>query len=215
MRANDSGSPPAMSTQFPPATRRLSQMSPPLQGTQSAANAIGRVKYTHDAMIDLIIANPAISQNEIARHFGYTAAWVSRVFNSDAFQARLAVRKFDIVDPALVLSVDEKLRTLASRSLDVVLERMESAPKTQDALAALSIATKALGYGARQSNVSLQANFVVAMPEKLEDANVWQAKYSGAKGGVGAESGLVPAAADSSVSRLPALSAPAAPAAAA
>ena len=37
-------------------------MSEPLLGTASAATAIARVKYTHDAMIDLIIANQAMSQ---------------------------------------------------------------------------------------------------------------------------------------------------------
>ena len=47
-------------------------MSEPLQGTASAANSIARVKYSHDAMIDLIIANPMIPQGQIAQHFGYT-----------------------------------------------------------------------------------------------------------------------------------------------
>ena len=35
-------------------------MSERLVGTESAAGAIARVKYSHDAMIDLIIANPAV-----------------------------------------------------------------------------------------------------------------------------------------------------------
>ena len=86
----------------------------PLQGTASAALAIDRVKYTHDAMIDLIIAQPAISQGELAKHFGYSQPWVSRIMNSDAFLARLAQRKAEIVDPQLTLSVDEKLRAVAS-----------------------------------------------------------------------------------------------------
>src|SRR5689334_2322933 len=39
--------------------------SPPLEGTQSAATAIARVKYSHDAFIDLIISQPGIKQGEI------------------------------------------------------------------------------------------------------------------------------------------------------
>lgn len=155
------------------------RQSPPLQGTASAALAIERVKYTHDAMIDLIIANPAIKQGEIAKHFGYTQSWVSRIFNSDAFQARLAVRKKDIVDPSLILSVDEKLRAVASKSLDIVLEKLEASPSMDQALAAVNTTTKALGYGARQSNLNLQANFVVAMPPKAPDAASWASKYAG------------------------------------
>lgn len=148
-------------------------MSEVLQGTASAANAIGRVRYTHDAMVDLIIADPSISQGKIASHFGYTQAWVSRVFNSDAFQARLAVRKSDIVDPALTLSIEEKLRALADKSLDVVLDKLTLTQSPDMAMKALELTTKALGYGARQQNVNLQQNFVVAMPAKVADAGEW------------------------------------------
>lgn len=154
-------------------------MSAPLQGTASAAMAIDRVKYSHDAMIDCIIATPGISQNDLAKHFGYSAPWVSRIINSDAFQARLASRKNDIVDPSLVLSVDERLRNLASRSLDIVMEKLDVSKNPDTALRALEITTKALGYGARPTNVAVQQNFVVAMPQKAESALDWAAKHAG------------------------------------
>lgn len=157
-------------------------MSTPLEGTQSAANAIARVKYSHDAMIDLIIANPVASQGQIAAHFGYTQAWVSRIMNSDAFQARLAERKTEIVDPSLVASVDEKLRELASKSLDVVLTKLTTVPTLDGALKALEVTTRALGYGARQQNLNVQQNFVVALPGKATSANDWASAH--APGGV-------------------------------
>ena len=52
-------------------------MAEPLMGTESAAGAIQRVKYTHDALIDMIIANPAVSQGQLATQFGInvTQAW--------------------------------------------------------------------------------------------------------------------------------------------
>lgn len=173
--------------------------SPPLEGTASAALAIGRVKYTHDAMIDLILANPSVKQGEIAKHFGYTQAWVSRIMNSDAFLARLAQRKKDIVDPSLILSVDEKLRAVASKSLDIVLEKLEAAPSMDQALSAVTVASKALGYGARQSNLNLQANFVVAMPQKVADAGTWAAKYTGPSPGLQAMAAEVAEVADAKV----------------
>ena len=152
-------------------------MSAPLEGTASAATAIARVKYSHDAMIDLIIANPAISQGMLAQEFGYTQAWVSRIMNSDAFQARLAIRKADIVDPSLVLTIDEKLKALASKSLDVVLERLAVTQNPDTALKALEITSKALGYGARQQNLNVQQNFVVALPPKAVNAAEWAAAH--------------------------------------
>lgn len=152
-------------------------MALPLEGTASAATAIARVSYTHDAMIDLIVASPAISQGEIAQHFGYTQAWVSRVFNSDAFQARLAARKMEIVDPQLVLTIEEKFRALASKSLDVVLEKLTATGSAEMGLKALEITAKALGYGARQPNLNVQQNFVVALPQKAASAEVWAAAH--------------------------------------
>lgn len=154
------------------------RQSAPLQGTASAANAIARVRYSHDGMIDLILSNPALSQGDIARHFGFTEAWVSRVMNSDAFQARLAARKSDIIDPSLTLTIQEKIAALASKSLDRLIERVSTASTGDLELRALEITSKALGYGARQTNLNVQQNFVVAMPAKAESENDWAAKHA-------------------------------------
>lgn len=148
-------------------------MSEPLQGTQSAANAIARVKYSHDAMIDLIIANPSLSQGQIASHFGYTQAWISRVFNSDAFQARLAVRKEDLVDPVITMTIEEKFKALADKALEVVHSKLVMTNDATLGLRALEISAKALGYGAREKNVQVQNNFVVALPAKAVSADEW------------------------------------------
>ena len=156
-------------------------MATPLQGTASAANAIQRVSYSHDAMIDLIISAPGAKQGDIAKHFGYTEAWVSRIMNSDAFQARLAERKTELVDPVLVASIEEKLRALASKSLDVVIDRLTLSPTLEGGLKALEVTTKALGYGARQGNLNVQQNFVVALPQKAASAAEWMANCNPAQ----------------------------------
>jgi hypothetical protein len=162
----------------------VAQQSPPLETALNVAGGPVRVRYTHDAMIDLVIANPAISQNAIAAHFGYSVGWVSRIFNSDAFQARLAQRKGDLVDPSIVLTIEEKLKALAGRSLDIVQEKLDQIPSFDNAFKVLELSTKALGYGARQQNVAVQQNFVVAMPSKVENAHAWADSHRA--GGLGA-----------------------------
>lgn len=155
----------------------MTQQSAPLVGTESAALAIKRVSYSHDAFIDVLIAEPAISQGELAQRFGYTQAWVSRVMNSDAFLARLAARKSDIVDPAIAQTLDEKFRVLASLSLDVVIDKLSTIRNPDTALKALEISSKALGYGARQQNLNVQQNFVVALPSKVQSPEDWAAMH--------------------------------------
>jgi len=155
----------------------LRQQSSPLQGTESAALAIKRVSYSHDAFIDVLIAEPGLPQGQLAARFGYTQAWVSRVMNSDAFLARLAERKADIVDPTIVATLDEKFRALASKSLDVVMEKVTLTNNADMALKALEVSSKALGYGARQQNLNVQQNFVVAMPSKIATPEAWAAQH--------------------------------------
>lgn len=152
--------------------------SAPLKGTESAAGAIARVKYSHDAMIDLMIERPDISQNELAARFSYSVPWVSRICNSDAFLARLAQRKTDLVDPTIAASLEEKLRALASVSLDVVLEKVATVRSPDLALQAAKLSTTALGFGARQQNVAIQQNFVVPLPAKADSASAWGAAYA-------------------------------------
>ena len=151
--------------------------SKPLVGTESAALAIARVKYSHDAMIDIMIADPGVSQGALAQQFGYTQAWVSRVVNSDAFLARLAERKADIIDPSIALTLDEKFRALANQSLDIVMDKLAVTKNPDTALKALELSSKALGYGARQQNLNVQQNFVVAMPTKVQSPEDWAAMH--------------------------------------
>jgi NADPH:quinone reductase-like Zn-dependent oxidoreductase len=151
--------------------------SAPLQGTESAANAVARVNYTHDAMIDLIIANPAITQNELARHFGYSVPWLSRIRNSDAFLARLAERKKDIVDPGVIASVEEKLRNIVDKSAEIILNKLETTQSADLAFKALELGGKLAGYGARQTGPVVNNNFVVALPPKAQSEQGWAAAH--------------------------------------
>jgi len=139
-----------------------------LLSTASAANALERVRYTHDAMIDIVIAKPDVTQNTLAEYFGYSVGWISRIFCSDAFQARLAVRRGEVITPGLLSTFEERLKVLATVSLDLVLEKLEhrdpitgEGPDIGTIFKALEIGTKSLGYGARQTNVAIQNNLTV------------------------------------------------------
>ena len=73
-----------------------------------ARPTIARVRYTHEACVDMILANPAVSQNDLAAHFGYSAGWMSIVVNSNAFQEKLAERKGELIDPVIKASLEER-----------------------------------------------------------------------------------------------------------
>lgn len=136
-------------------------------------NAVAKVSYTHDAMIDLIIANPAIKQVELARHFSYTQAWVSRVMSSDAFKERLAARKSELVDKGIIHSVEQGFEALTRQSMELLAQKLDATANPELALKVLQTTTQALGYGAKAGGPAIQQNFTIVSPEKARDGTTW------------------------------------------
>ena len=136
-----------------------------------------RIRYSHDAMIDLVIENPWIAQRDIAAAFGYTEGWVSQVFTSDAFAARLAERKDELVDPVIKASIEENFRAIVQQSLGVLRKKLES-PIVSDelALGVMNGAAKALGFGVKVGP-QINNNFVVQVPGKAASSAEWAAAH--------------------------------------
>lgn len=109
---------------------------------------LAKVRYTHEALIDLIIAHPEMTQNQLAAYFGYTPSWISNILASDALQAKMAARREEIVDPELKATIEERFRALAIQSLRVLQDKL-NAPQVSDnvALRAAELGAKALGIG--------------------------------------------------------------------
>lgn len=139
---------------------------------------IQKVRYTHDSMIDQIIGSPWISQNELAAHYGFTASWVSNIIASDAFQARLAERKNELVDPSIRATIEERFKALVLQSISVLQKKLEG-PLVSDelALGAVNVAAKALGYGAK-APAQINNNFVVQVPAKLGSSAEWAEQHA-------------------------------------
>lgn len=145
----------------------------PLESTRSGHDALEKVHYTHDAMIDIVIAKPDVTQRTLAEYFGYSEPWISRIFCSDAFQARLAARRGEVIIPGLLATFEERLKLLATKSIELVMEKLEqkeldlitgeekSTADIGTVFKALELSTKSLGYGARQTNVAIQNNLTV------------------------------------------------------
>ena len=137
-------------------------------------SGIAKVKYTHEALIDAIIAEPATTQRELARIFAYTEGWMSQIMSSDSFKVRLAARKAELVDPLVIRQLEDQLEGLAKQAVSVLVEQLDVTKKPDLAIKALEISTRALGYGARDKNqVNIQNNYVVALPPKAQNAQEW------------------------------------------
>lgn len=135
--------------------------------------ALKELSYTHEAMVDLLVQRPMISQGDVARHFGYTEGWVSQIIRSDGFRELIAARKKELVDPVILQGLEQRMEALASRSADILMDALELKRSPEVALKALEVSSRALGYGAAKLGVNIQQNFVVAMPQKSVDSDSW------------------------------------------
>ncbi len=117
--------------------------------TGEVRGGIAKVGYTHEAMADLILSNPSISQNELANHFKVTPGWISQILASDAFQAHIGERRDKILDPILRGEIEESMKGLVLQSVQRLREKLEANPSDQLVMEVFKNSARALGYGAR------------------------------------------------------------------
>ena len=86
----------------------------------------GVLTYTHQAVIDEILANPLIERKELAEKFGVSENWMKKVINSDAFQTVLDKRREQIVNPIISQTVQERLRGVTNSAIDLLQTRLDA-----------------------------------------------------------------------------------------
>lgn len=150
--------------------------------TGALTKGIARARWNHDQIIDMMIADPQLTQNKIAEIFGYTQGWVSQMINSDAFQARLSARRKEVVDPELQSAVKDRIEAAAAAAYDQIIERLThpALPASDDfVLQAAKIAGTALGYGARPQGEKGPTGpaVVINLPGKLSQEE-WAQRYA-------------------------------------
>lgn len=85
----------------------------------------------HDAIMDFLIANPAMKKGDIARHFGVSATWLSIMIHSDVFQIKLKEKSQEVFETTVVPLRDELLG-VARVGVEKLGEAMENASASSD-----------------------------------------------------------------------------------
>ena len=122
---------------------------PPAAPSHAATmGVLDKVGYSHRDMIDYIIANPRVTQGQLAARYGYTQSWVSNVMASDAWKSALAARRTELVDPVLTATITERFEGITRLSLERLQQKLE-APQVSDQIVikAVELGATALGVG--------------------------------------------------------------------
>lgn len=131
---------------------------------------ITKVRYSHQDMIDFILANPGCTQNLLAARYGYTPAWVSTVMSSDAFKAAFAARRAEVVDVELIATVKERFEGLTQRSLQRLAEELDKPGcKPEVMLKAAELGAKSMGIGGHAAPPAPPVDGLARLAERLID----------------------------------------------
>lgn len=144
----------------------------------------------HEAVIDMWLVDPTLQQGEIARALGKTQAWVSILVNSDAFRAKYAARKAELVDPYISEGAETRLKAVVNEAANELVKRLTLAPggmSVRELTSVVGVASKALGMGVAQQGPAVQQTlYVIPAPaaptnvaewqQRVVDANVVEAK---------------------------------------
>lgn len=128
-----------------------------------------KLNYSHEAMIDAMIANPAISGGELAAMFGYTEAWISTIRSSDAFREKLAERKTELVNPVVLASVEERFDIITRLAQEKVIHELSKPVQEVSidvAMQAAALGAKGAGRGGFGSKV--QVNVSSPDPQRID-----------------------------------------------
>jgi hypothetical protein len=111
----------------------------------SGNQEIKKVSHIHECIINEMLLNPQVMQKELCEMFGYSQSWMARLTNSDSFQARLAERRRELVDPVLAARLNDRLKSAVVQSVDQIQRKLDAGDNADLALQSLGVFAEAAG----------------------------------------------------------------------
>jgi hypothetical protein len=139
-------------------------------------DGIEKVGPQHEAMIDMLLAKPAITHAEIAGEIGYHEDWVRKIIGSPVFKQRLAERRREMFAPLLsgFAKRNDELHEQATRFL---LEKFANGKATEaTAVRLVETTSRALIDGQGDKPLaSDRTNHIESLFKNLEA--VWKSRH--------------------------------------
>lgn len=153
---------------LPPAEGQI-RPHPVVSDLDIPAVAAGHPTYSHEAMVELMVAERSWNYRKLAKYWGRDASWFMQILASDSFQLALDPYRHLITDPTITATLDERFRALTLRSLDVLQDKLDGKDVADyTVLKSAELGVKALGMGQVEPQVQQQAvGGVDALAERL------------------------------------------------
>ena len=132
--------------------------------TEVSKQPIQKLNQHHHRVIDLLLAHPTPSGNQICEIMGMTAPWLSTVRGSDVFKQEFARRRMAFADHRDIV-VQTQLSRIVGTGLTGLADHLDAVDEEGDPVAsfhefkvATELALKASGYLGAGTQVNIQNN---------------------------------------------------------
>lgn len=148
----------------PPFHAILAHRRPAFSQRPGKMPEIATITHKHNAIMDFMLANPAMKLGDVAAQFNCSQPWLSCIIHSNAFQARLADKQ-DAMFDALKFTLTDRMTAVAHDALSIVHTGLLASPNPDKALAVADTVLHRLGYAPQRAAavepVQVVNNFVV------------------------------------------------------
>lgn len=114
------------------------------------------ISELHNAIIEYMVLHPQARAREVAVHFEISAQYFYILTNTDLFQAQFALKREEIVGPALE-KIQDKLVAATKIGLDSIINTLEDCADPVYVRQTTEMVLKSLGYGSKTPTITVKA----------------------------------------------------------
>lgn len=92
-----------------------------------------------NAVAEWVLINPTITHRELITKFKMSALAIQTLLHSEDFRERLDNCRARLVDPSLAQALNDRIKNVTLKSLDLVAKRLETNPSAEYALSVLQM----------------------------------------------------------------------------
>lgn len=101
-----------------------------------------KLNYLQEAVVDLVLQVPNVTQKELSEIFGLSTNSVSALVRSDLFMDRLAQRKQTLIDPHIMRTMNDRMHSVSMLAMAAIEKQLIEKPNAAYAMKVLAMLGK-------------------------------------------------------------------------
>jgi hypothetical protein len=127
------------------------------------------ITHVHEALVDAVLMNPAVSKEDLSELTGKSKQWVSYALQSPLVKNLIESRRCEILNPVITASIEERLNAVAAEAIDLLHSKILMG-KVSDSLLikAVELSTRHMNVGnVKTEEKAVESNHLESLASRL------------------------------------------------